>query len=231
MYSELESPRAAYMRSVADLAQQAKSILDIGCGYAAPALEGLPNEAILKVGTDVVEGLRPSEATSVRFVQADCSQLPFADESFDIVICRSVLEHLEKPAETFQEISRVLTPGGTFVFLTPNRWDYISLGASLVPNTYHGKLVKRLTGREEENTFPTVYGANSTRRIRSLAKQSGLGVSQLRLIREHPHYLKFNAAIYLVAIIYEQTVQRFLLVTRPWILGVCHRQSNRGANP
>ena len=41
------------------------------------------------------------------FVQADAEQLPFKPKAFDYVICRQVLEHLEKPVDFFEEVSRV----------------------------------------------------------------------------------------------------------------------------
>lgn len=47
--------------------------------------------------------------------------LPFADGSFDLVICNAVLEHLHGIHKfVFTEAHRVLTPGGSFVFTTPN---------------------------------------------------------------------------------------------------------------
>jgi len=226
LYSSIEKPRRAYVRTVTEIAARSDRVLDVGCGYTAPVLRELTGESLLKVGTDIVGDLRPDEAPGICLVQADCGRLPFDAATFDLVICRSVLEHLVQPLEVFQEISRVLRPGGSFVFLTPNRWDYVSLGASMIPNRYHGTLVRLLTGRNEEDTFPTVYGANSVRRIRRLADCSGMKVSSVQLLREHPHYLQFNSGTYLLGVVYEQLIQRFVNNTRPWILGLCRRSEN-----
>lgn len=46
--------------------------------------------------------------------------LPFADQSFDLVTCTEVIEHLEHYRETLREIHRVLKPGGRVVLSTPN---------------------------------------------------------------------------------------------------------------
>src|SRR5712692_758282 len=46
--------------------------------------------------------------------------LPFAGESFDLIVSLWVLEHLRVPEIVFGEVQRVLRPGGHFVFLTPN---------------------------------------------------------------------------------------------------------------
>jgi SAM-dependent methyltransferase len=45
-------------------------------------------------------------------VQGDITALPFADESFDVVICSHVLEHVEEDAKAMRELRRVLATGG-----------------------------------------------------------------------------------------------------------------------
>jgi SAM-dependent methyltransferase len=132
---------------------------------------------------------------------------------------------LEEPIVAFREISRVLKPGGHFVALTPNRWDYVSLGASLVPNRWHPWLVKRMTGRRENDTFPTHYRANTKSRLNQLARAASLEVVSLELTREHPHYLQFHSLAYAMGLMYEQTVQRGIGQLRPWILGTFRRKS------
>ncbi len=52
---------------------------------------------------------------------ASAFQLPFPDQSFDVVLSSDVLEHLNDLRTTFSEIHRVLRPGGIFVFDTINR--------------------------------------------------------------------------------------------------------------
>ena len=49
-------------------------------------------------------------------------QLPFADASFDAVICSLSVEYLVQPFEVFAEAARVLRPGGRFVVTFSNRW-------------------------------------------------------------------------------------------------------------
>ena len=53
----------------------------------------------------------------------DAEQLPFDDESFDLVIGHAVLHHLPDLAQAFREFHRVLRPGGTLVFAgEPSRY-------------------------------------------------------------------------------------------------------------
>ncbi len=46
--------------------------------------------------------------------------LPFADQSFDVLIAVEVMEHITSHASLFNEAFRILKPGGLFLFTTPN---------------------------------------------------------------------------------------------------------------
>jgi len=71
-----------------------------------------------------VEGAPPADVRkSVFDVERD--EFPHADESFDVVLCLEVLEHLSiDPMAMMAEINRVLKPGGTLVLTTPNAVRY-----------------------------------------------------------------------------------------------------------
>ena len=49
-------------------------------------------------------------------------RLPFADASFETVICTASVEYLTRPVEVFAEIARILKPGGVFVVTFSERW-------------------------------------------------------------------------------------------------------------
>jgi arsenite methyltransferase len=51
-------------------------------------------------------------ASNVKFVEAEAERLPFADESFDVVISNGVIDLIPDKDAVFAELSRVLTPGG-----------------------------------------------------------------------------------------------------------------------
>jgi ubiquinone/menaquinone biosynthesis C-methylase UbiE len=51
-------------------------------------------------------------AANVEFVEAEAERLPFADESFDIVISNGVIDLIPDKDAVFSELFRVLTPGG-----------------------------------------------------------------------------------------------------------------------
>src|SRR5207253_7876123 len=74
-------------------------------------------------------------------VSADPRRLPFADHSFDAVLSCGVLEHVEDPDASLEEIRRVLVPGGTlYVYKLPNRTSYLEAIARRAGLYYHGSL-------------------------------------------------------------------------------------------
>lgn len=103
-------------------------VLDLGCGvgYGGQLLLSA-NSAIKEViGVDVSPAaLEYANRTYAReylqFVQADACRLPFLEGSFDAVVSFEAIEHVADPEQCFQEVRRVLKPGGTFVVSTPNK--------------------------------------------------------------------------------------------------------------
>jgi SAM-dependent methyltransferase len=55
----------------------------------------------------------------VELVRADVRELPFPDQTFDVVIDFGTCSHISRPAEAMSEITRVLAPGGSFCHETP----------------------------------------------------------------------------------------------------------------
>jgi SAM-dependent methyltransferase len=112
-------------------------------------------------------------------VAGDCSRLPFADGSFDLLTANMVVEHVADPDSLLRDAHRILKPGGFLVFHTPNLHSYATFLATLVPESWKKKLVGIIEGRKDEDVFPTHYGMNVPSRIRSLAGKNGFRVTQL----------------------------------------------------
>lgn len=64
-------------------------------------------------------GIRIQNAKGIRAIQADARSLPFKDESFEVLVCLDVLEHITEDAVVANEICRVLAPGGYFLISVP----------------------------------------------------------------------------------------------------------------
>jgi SAM-dependent methyltransferase len=196
-------------------------LLDAGCGHSAPLLRNLAPYVGRAIGVDVCDAHPPG----VEYIQADLANTQLPSESIDLVVSRSVLEHISVPLDVFRELHRVLKPGGRFVFLTPNRWDYASLAALAIPNRLHPWLVRRLTDRKECDTFPTFYRANSSRALRRLARQSGFEVESIRYLNQYPDYFRKILPLFLLGVAYERltSATESLGFLRGWILGTLVR--------
>ncbi|MEP7197125.1 MAG: class I SAM-dependent methyltransferase [Saprospiraceae bacterium] len=78
-------------------------------------------------------------------------KLPFADESFEAVLCTQVLEHVVNPAAVIQEISRILKPEGNLFLTVPQSWEEHEQ-----PHDYYRFTQFALRYLAEENNFIVV---------------------------------------------------------------------------
>lgn len=160
---------------------------DLGCGHQVLPFwreeeeQQLVSQCGLIVGLDYdLPSLKKHRSISLK-LKGDICTLPFKDDSFDLVTANMVVEHLAHPEIQFREITRILKPGGVFLFHTPNAFGYPSLMNRLVPNKLRGKLVFLLDGRREEDVFKTHYRANTHEQISELARMNGLEMSEIRM--------------------------------------------------
>ena len=95
-------------------------VLDVGCGIGFVS-QLYPNFDIM--GVDISEEML--KRNPYVWKQAPVEVLPFPDNTFDFVICRSLLHHLEHPYLGLLQMFRVLKPGGTWVCWEPNlsQWN------------------------------------------------------------------------------------------------------------
>jgi ubiquinone/menaquinone biosynthesis C-methylase UbiE len=114
---------------------QGDAVLDLGCGFGRHAFEAARRGAsvvALDAGRDEVLGVRATFAAMVDAgelgvetravaVQGDALALPFADQTFDRVICSEVLEHIPQDLGAMAELARVLRRGGTMAITVPRR--------------------------------------------------------------------------------------------------------------
>lgn len=106
---------------------QGKDVLDLGCagGFMAEALDdrGARVTGIdpAKEAIAAASAHAATEGRSIRYDVGVGEALPYADQSFDAVVCVDVLEHVQDLTKVVSEVSRVLRPGGCFLFDTINR--------------------------------------------------------------------------------------------------------------
>ena len=112
--------------------ENVRSLLDVGCGQChwtrivsqflsdgteVTAVDADPKWA--KESGELHEFFTEQEI-GFEIKQADVSELPFEDNSFDAVTCQTVLIHIENPLNALREMRRVLKPGGILICAEPN---------------------------------------------------------------------------------------------------------------
>jgi SAM-dependent methyltransferase len=91
---------------------------------------------------------------------------PYPDNSFDIIYSRFVFEHIADPDLIARELTRILKPGGLIAALTPNKFGYIALAATLVPNRMHVRALSYVQPRRKSiDVFPTTYRLNTSKAV------------------------------------------------------------------
>ena len=90
-------------------------VLDVGCGVGFVS-QLYPNFDI--TGIDISDEML--KRNPYQWLKAPAEDIPFPNGTFDFVICRSLLHHLEVPSKGLAEMARVLKPGGKFVCWEPN---------------------------------------------------------------------------------------------------------------
>jgi len=179
-------------------------LLDLGAGAGIlPQMNfrGLASEVI---GVDLDERVVHNPNLDRGIVTAGES-IPLGDNEVDMVVSANVLEHLARPEVVFSEIRRVLRPGGVFFAKTPNKWHYMPLIARTTPMSFH-RWFNQLRGRASEDTFPTLYRANSRRDIHRISSRSGLELVRADLVEGRPEYMRISPVFYLAGFAYERLV-------------------------
>jgi len=95
-------------------------LLDVGCG------SGWSTFAFAAAGYDATgidlnpAAFEPPHRDRCRLLRGSATEVPFAAESFDAVVCYQCLEHVPDPRQALDEMARVCRPGGVVVVVGPN---------------------------------------------------------------------------------------------------------------
>lgn len=206
-----------FLRMIEDCVTAGRFVLDLGAGTGSKFKYDLktkvePDGEVIGVDFDARVTRNPLLHRGV-VMDSHSLRLPFSDNTFDVVFSRYVLEHVGNPSEFLGEIWRVLRPGGSFLFLTPNKWHYVSMASSLTPKWFHN-WYNQLRGRDKEDTFPTFYHLNSVSTIRQQFNLAGFEECSLVLRECCPNYLTFCMPAFLLGVAYERLVNTTNLLAR-----------------
>lgn len=172
---------APYLVDVAGV-EPDQSVLDVACGTGVVAREAA--DRIVGRGRVVGLDLNPGmlEVASrlrpdIEWQQGDAGELPFPDESFDVVLCQAALMFFEDRARAIREMARVVVPDGTVAIQT---W------ASLEAQPGYGPFIEvtaRHAGPESIDLLSSYWVLGDLDLVGSLFDAAGLEVitTQTRL--------------------------------------------------
>lgn len=139
--------------------------------------------------THIVENAAAGERYEFHYqpLNIETDVFPFADNSYDLVLCCEVLEHLLiNPSHTLYEAHRVLRPGGHLLITTPNavRWDNLlaMIRGTNIYDRYHGNGIYGRHNRE--------YSASE---VGELLKANGYEIERLETISVYRKFLDMFA--------------------------------------
>jgi SAM-dependent methyltransferase len=133
-------------------------ILDAGCGHGRYAIP--LSQEYITTGCDVsLRGLlRLREKAELPLCRASITNLPFPENSFDVVLCQGVLQHLfeAERKQAADQMTNVLKPGGKFIFEAFGREDMRYGGNAVEQHTFrrkNGIIYHYFTMEEVEGLF------------------------------------------------------------------------------
>jgi ubiquinone/menaquinone biosynthesis C-methylase UbiE len=153
--------------------QSGQRILDCGCGFGgtiANLNDRLQNLDMVGLNIDPRQlevaqaNFQSKNGNQVKFIEGDACTLPFADNSFDRVLAVECIFHFPSRQRFFQEVNRVLKPGGTLALC-----DFVPHRITLLLDKVFGRFVKPQIG---EN-FGAVDYSYSIHEYRELAHKIG----------------------------------------------------------
>ncbi len=206
--SRYDSDLARYRQLLQRHVRDGDRVLHLGCGWDRSQVVSAYIDRCEIVGVDLARDV--AERYPGQFWRGDAAHLPFGGSAFDIVCCEYVIEHLIEPDACFAEVSRVLRPGGLFVFLTPNRWSYKAVAAALTPQWVHQLAAQHLRpdSRAPGDVFPTHYRANTSGAIRRLAQRHGLVMESVELLNNGPTWFRRLPGLFELGHAYHQMIGR-----------------------
>lgn len=165
-----------YARDIAArIPKSAKRVLEVACGtgiVTRQLRDAMPAGAVL-TATDLSEAMvafarsKLPASRELEFRPADAAALPFADSSYDAVVCQFGIMFVPDKAAAFREARRVLTPGGILLF---NVWDAFEHNpVSRVAQ----ETVKTLFAKDPPLFYEIPFGFHDAQAIRGLLDGAG----------------------------------------------------------
>lgn len=190
-------------------ARPGQVVLDVGGGHLCPfAQRRTAQSAAYVIASDILhEQLVKNRVADGCAVADACIGLPFRDASIDLLVTRSVLEHLPDTRRFFAEAARVTRPGGYQVHVCPARNAPFAVLNRLLPGwLVHKALYFVFPQWRDECGFKAYYDNCTHGEMTRILRASGLEVEQVHLRYYQSIYFKFLVPLYLAFVTYDLLV-------------------------
>jgi SAM-dependent methyltransferase len=183
-------------------------VVDVGGGHTSPFAKRRTQPNTFVLGMDILfEQVANNPDANAGLVCNVCTSIPLKDATADLIVSRSVLEHLPDNAAFVAECHRTLKPGGRAIHVCPTRRAPFALINRIIPNSLTKKLIKTFFPQwADECGFPTFYDHCSYPELPRLHERNGLMIEELHLRYYQSIYFKPFLPIYLISVLYDLTL-------------------------
>lgn len=218
LYHQTKTVHDYYDQELAPLINEKAVLLDAGCGEKG-IMDKYQGRTKLAVGVDLSAKALKKNSSLDRLLVSSVEKLPFPDNSFDIIICQWVVEHLKRPDLAFKEFSRVLRENGDLIVVTNSIYNPLMLINALLPVKIRDRLKEKVFPAQiKEDTFPTYYHCNSKKRLNKILSNLGFSLIFCGYCGDVSIFL-FSKLLFSLALVYEKvTAPKWLNCFKPHIV-------------
>lgn len=195
-------------RLIPDLAADFSSpvVVDIGGGrncYFARHLKKETSARIIAVDISPEE-LRMNGDVMHRVVSDATRGLPFKPESVDIIVSRSVVEHLPNTDAYFAQAGKCLRPNGYFVNVFPGKFSPFAIINAALPNKIAQKILFYLyPGFVGHCGFKAHYNNTYYSAVRNMLKKNGFEICHINVRYYQSMYYDFFVPFFIASLAYD----------------------------
>ena len=187
--------------------RQGQVVLDIGCGRECPFLPFVQEpRAHLIIGIDCSSHeLRLNPDLDIKVVaDGAAAAFPIRDASVDLIVSRSVIEHLNDNEAFFANCARVLRPGGALIHTFACKFAPFALINQILPNALARRLLAYFHPRwKEECGFPAFYNKCYFSAVRELLERNGFKKPRFTFRFYQSIYFDFFLPLYALMLLYD----------------------------
>ncbi|MGB3299139.1 MAG: class I SAM-dependent methyltransferase [Phormidesmis sp.] len=197
---------AAHMSAYKDIPK----VLDIGCGSKSDIGRYLKerNTPALIHGVDLDEYALKNQDVDQLFI-CDAAEMPFDDDTYDVVFSQFLLEHVESSEKTINAIARVMAKDGLATLIIPNPTSIEATVTRLTPYNFHifFKQKVQLSDTASEDTFPTLFDFKSIKHLKKQMEAAGFKDVEAVFVPEVYFRFRFRPILVRLALLYSRILE------------------------